>query len=169
MKEILIVLTIVYFINYPFQKFINSVPENWNYKLMHDNKILISKKDSIKIFYCGYGTRGYEDTIKMSYEICIEKNDRLSNREIKKRRSLQDSILHSLKKKYKTDPDRSTASDLIYFRLNANLIDSLRIPFYSDENYSYFQRNNFPFGYCYVNDSIEKEIDDVNLRILKRK
>jgi hypothetical protein len=147
----------------PFEKFIKIVPENWSYRTDY-NLIVITRKDSIDIQYCGLSPLRREPVGLFSYEIQITTTKKLSSSEIKRRLFLQDSLLKEHERKYEFKTDKINYGELAYFRYNKNKIDSLRIPFYSNKNYSYFIQNNFPSGYCILNDTVESGI-----RIFERK
>jgi hypothetical protein len=163
MKLFTFLLVIVICLNEhdPFEKFTKEIPAGWSYAIYKDT-LKIIRNDSIKTVYCGPSQSWPEDTIKQRYEIKIERTSLLSRKEIYKRKIWLDSILHVLKRHYKNKPDKSNASLLMSFQFRRNRIDSLRLPFYSDKNFSYFNYTNFPWGHCYINSIEGEEIDKVD-------
>jgi hypothetical protein len=144
-----------------FEKFTKEIPEGWSYKISADT-LKIIRNDSIEIIYCGPSQSGHEYSVTRSYEITIERTRLLSKKEINKRGFLQDSILHVLKRNYRNEPDKGNASDLMSFQFRKNKIDTLRLPFYSDRNFSYFNYTNLPWAHCYIDAAVKEEIDKVN-------
>ena len=45
--------------------------------------------------------------------------------------------------------------------------DSLRVPFLSDDQYSYFLMDNFPYGHCCIDERVRSEIDSLLLKLRK--
>jgi hypothetical protein len=141
----------------PFEKFIRIIPSDWRYE-KNDKLITITKKDSIEIQYCDVNPIRFEPIRKVPYIITIEAMRKLSNQEIKKRKLLQDSLLAVYQKNYDLKSDRINFGELESFKYNKNYIDSLKIPFYTNNEYSYFLKNNYPWGHCFLSDSIRIEI-----------
>jgi hypothetical protein len=140
-----------------FEKIIKIIPTNWSYT-EENNLLIITRKDSVEIKYCGLNPMKHEPIYIRSYRIIIESLSKISDAEIKKRSFLQDSILAEYERKYKLKPNMENYSDRESFRYYRNNIDTLRIPFYNDNQYSYFMKNNLQYTICVFNDETSKEI-----------
>jgi hypothetical protein len=148
-----------------FESFIRSIPKGWSYTIK-DNELTIQKDSSIKIEYCGLSPLKRLDTLRIMYQLKILRGPQLSNKEIKIRIEKQEQISAGYRKKHDEIGSKSTYAAMISFDFQKNKIDSLRLPFYSDEQYSYFSEDNLPYCYCVANDSIRVQLDRDLISIL---
>lgn len=138
----------------PLDKFIHKVPEDWTVKAKK-NKLTFSLNEPLKIQYCSYSCIYHEPIVDHDYIITIDYTPRLNKKEIKRRTFLQDSISTDLKEKYDKKSTKMTYGKMVYFEFSKNTIDSLRLPFHSDKDYSYFIKDNYPRGHC-CKDSLQE-------------
>lgn len=155
-------------ITYPFDDFIQKIPNGWSYKIKRDI-LTLSFDSAVRIQYCDYSPIRNEPISNLYYEMEIEYSSKFSDNEVNKRKHLQDSILGEYQRQYDLEPNKLNYGRVQLFKFKKNMIDSLRTPFYSNDKFSYFFRDNLPNGYCIVDDSSYTKIESFKRAIKKKK
>jgi hypothetical protein len=132
-------------------KIASKLPQNCFHEFKSDSILTITQRDTFFIQSCGiHPLRTEVIHHPYNYQITIEATSKLSDKEINKRIVLQDSLLQVLKLVYEANATKANDAEYNWFLFNRNEIDSLRVPIYSDQHFSYFYKSNFPRAYCFV-------------------
>jgi hypothetical protein len=163
MKAITLLISIIFLnlVTTPnFDRFINRIHEGWSAKI-DNNKLVISKDSLVKIEYFNYGMQADPPVLDHKFEIVIEYTKRLKVREIERRKNQRDSLLKVYSKNYETEPTKTNWAKYEMIRTKLNTNKKYRIPFYSNDQYSYFIQDNFPNGYRCIKEAEKEEIDSL--------
>lgn len=150
----------------PFDQFLKKIPDGWS-SHTNVNRLVISRDSTVKIQYFNYGMEANPPILEHKFEIVIEYEKRLSDRKIQKRKNRKDSLMNACEKRFDLSPSRKNRAKYEVIDNKLNTKERFRIPFYSDDKYSYFMQDNFPYGYMYLNDSDRIEIEDLISKLKK--
>lgn len=164
--NVLLYLTFINLIQDPFDQFLKEIPDGWS-SHRNKNKLVISRDSLVKIQYFNYGMEADPPILEHKYEIIIDYSKRLSDKQIQKRKNQQDSVLMIYRNKFELNPTKTNWAQYEIYNNTRQLDKRLRIPFYSDDKYSYFMLDNFPSGYQYIHESDKSEIEEVVSKLKK--
>ena len=122
----------------------------------------------MKIQYFNYGMEANPPILDHKMEIVIEYKKRLSNKEIENRKNQRDSLLLIYKRKLDLDPSKVNRAKYEMIQEGLHKNKKYLIPIFSDDQYSYFMYDNFPYGYAYIDESQKYEIDELILKLTKQ-
>lgn len=155
-KILLLFLLLLFagFKNETYKKIKSIVPVNWKCDVTKD-LLTLQREDSIYLKDCNQLSKG---KVPFSIVIKITRGQRLTIEQLKRRKTMQDSLIIQGKRNYENENARMNLSQYEKLVTRISQIDTLRIPFYSDKNSSYFINDNFPPGYCISDPLVQKEV-----------
>lgn len=160
MKALVLLISIISSLSHPFafESFVKTIPKGFS-SIIKRNKLIITRDSSVKIQYFNYGMESSPKVLEHQYSITIEYSKMLTDKEIYLRQRTQDSTLKVFQKKMESNPTKSNYSQYESFENNRQKDKSFRIPFYSDNKYSYYLIDNIPPGFHLIDLKAKNEID----------
>jgi len=154
-----------------FNEITHQLPKDWNVEIAKDS-ITITRNTPTKTFHCGLNPvnrKGYLFDL-LNYQIIIKRLPAFSPQEIEQRKKKQSAILDSLQNLYEKQRDYTSLLhyDLIAkFECKKNTIDSIRVPYLSQNGYSYFFEDNLKCQSCIEDTIATNEIEHIITDLIK--